>query len=97
MPTYEYRCDACSHEFETEQRIKDNPLKDCPKCKKPKLERLISATAFHLKGGGWYRDAYQSKKGARTDNDRTDSLQKAIDKDQKKTETKTEKKSEQAA
>lgn len=89
MPTYEYRCNACAHEFETEQRIKDAPLKDCPQCKAPELERLISATSFSLKGGGWYSDLYSTPKSKRTDNDRTDSLQKAIDKDaakSKKTE-----------
>jgi putative FmdB family regulatory protein len=101
MPTYEYGCDACGHEFETQQRISDEPLKKCPKCGKLKLQRLISATAFHLKGGGWYKDAYSSSssKKERTDNDRTDRLTKAIDDDKKKTEkpASTEKKSHEAA
>jgi putative FmdB family regulatory protein len=62
MPTYEYRCNACAHEFEAEQRMSADPLKKCPECGKSKLERLISATAFHLKGGGWYKDLYSSNK-----------------------------------
>ena len=45
MNTYEYRCENCQHTFETEQHFKDKPLKKCPKCKKHKLERLISAPA----------------------------------------------------
>ena len=60
MPLYEYRCSSCGHEFETEQRITADPLKDCPQCTKPALERLISRTSFALKGGGWYKDAYSS-------------------------------------
>jgi putative FmdB family regulatory protein len=60
MPTYEYRCEKCGHEFEREQRITEDPIKTCPKCKAPKARRLISATSFVLKGGGWYSDLYSS-------------------------------------
>jgi putative FmdB family regulatory protein len=62
MPTYEYRCQACSHELEAFQSIKDAPLTNCPVCHQPRLERLISLTAFQLKGGGWYKDLYSSSK-----------------------------------
>jgi putative FmdB family regulatory protein len=62
MPTYEYQCNACGHEFERVQRITDAKVKTCPKCKKRKVERLISQTSFVLKGGGWYNDLYASKK-----------------------------------
>jgi len=60
MPRYDYRCQDCGHVFEAEQRITADPLTDCPACNKPKLERLISRTAFSLKGGGWYSDGYGS-------------------------------------
>ena len=87
MPTYEYQCQACGHQLEAVQRITEPALKDCPACSKPSLERLISGGAFHLKGGGWYKDGYgsQSGKKPRTDNDRIDRLTKAIDDDKKKT------------
>jgi putative FmdB family regulatory protein len=52
MPTYEYQCQACGHQLEAFQRMADEPLKECPACNQLKLERLISAAAFHLKGGG---------------------------------------------
>lgn len=65
MPTYEYACDACGHEWEASQSIKDNPLKKCPSCKKMKAKRQISAgTGFILKGGGWYSDLYASSSGS---------------------------------
>ena len=41
MPTYEYVCDACDHEFEELQSFSDKPLTKCPKCKKKKLRRLF--------------------------------------------------------
>lgn len=58
MPTYEYACEACGHEFEREQRITEDAIKDCPKCEKPKARRLIVAGNFILKGGGWESDLY---------------------------------------
>jgi putative FmdB family regulatory protein len=62
MPIYEYACAACGHEFEEWQKMSDAPVRTCPKCKKKKVERLISRTAFQLKGGGWYADLYSSSK-----------------------------------
>lgn len=58
MPTYEYRCDACTHEFHIEQRITEAKKKKCPKCGKMKLRRMIGAGNFILKGGGWESDLY---------------------------------------
>ena len=85
MPTYEYQCQACGHQLEAFQRMADEPLKECPACNQLKLERLISAAAFHLKCGGWYKDGYGSSSPGRTDNQRIDRLTKAIDDDKKKT------------
>ena len=71
MPIYEYACEKCGHEFEREQRITEDPVKTCPSCKARKVRRLISRTAFVLKGGGWYSDLYSSSKpsesGAKSD------------------------------
>lgn len=61
MPIYEYRCDKCGV-VEVMQRISDAPLKKCPNCKS-KVERMISATSFVLKGTGWYATDY-AKKGS---------------------------------
>ena len=62
MPTYDYRCDACDHEFEEFQQISENPLRTCPKCRKRKLRRLIGAGAAVLfKGSGFHQTDYRSK------------------------------------
>lgn len=66
MPTYEYCCGKCGHEFEREQRITEDPIKKCPSCGAMKAKRMISATSFVLKGGGWYSDLYSSP-GAKKD------------------------------
>jgi putative FmdB family regulatory protein len=62
MPIYEYECQACGHRFEEWQKMSDAPIKVCPKCRKKKVEKLISHTSFQLKGGGWYSDLYASQK-----------------------------------
>ena len=54
MPTYEYECKKCGHNFDVFQSMKDEPLKVCPKCGK-ELRRLINGgTGVIFKGGGFY-------------------------------------------
>ncbi|WP_437939989.1 FmdB family zinc ribbon protein [Sorangium sp. So ce341] len=61
MPTYEYACTSCAHEWEAEQSIKEAPLSECPSCHNATARRQISrGTGFILKGGGWYSDLYAS-------------------------------------
>lgn len=62
MPTYDYRCNACSHSFELFQHIKENPIKKCPACGKLKAERVIGAGgAVIFKGSGFYQTDYRSE------------------------------------
>lgn len=62
MPTYDYRCTACDHEFELFQSMKDAVKKKCPQCGKLALERLIGTGAAVLfKGSGFYETDYRSK------------------------------------
>ncbi len=60
MPIYEYECEACGHTLEAIQKMADEPLKDCPECKKAALKKLVSAAAFRLKGGGWYETDFKT-------------------------------------
>jgi putative FmdB family regulatory protein len=80
MPTYDYRCKACGHEFEQFQSMKDAPLRKCPACKKASLERLIgTGAAILFKGSGFYETDYRSesyKKAAEADKPQ----EKAVDK-----------------
>src|SRR5258708_9351566 len=62
MPTYEYQCDACEHNFDEFQSINDKPLKKCPKCGKNKLRRFFGAGgAILFKGSGFYQTDYRSE------------------------------------
>lgn len=63
MPIYEYRCQKCGHELEVMQKVDDPAPGTCPSCQTENtLERLMSRSSFHLKGGGWYSDLYGSAK-----------------------------------
>lgn len=69
MPTYQYVCSKCEHEFELFQSMKDKPLAVCPKelCGqktwgKGKVKRMIGAGAgLIFKGSGFYITDYRSK------------------------------------
>ncbi len=64
MPTYEYACQSCDHEFEQFQSMNDEPLKKCPKCGKKRLKRLVGGGAgLIFKGTGFYITDYKKKTG----------------------------------
>ncbi len=88
MPTYEYLCEACGHEFELFQAMSASVKRKCPDCGKLKLKRLIGAGAGVIfQGSGFYQTDYRS-----------DSYKKAAEAEKKaaepKTSTKGEKKTE---
>ena len=61
MPIYEYACEACEHTLEKLQKMSDDPLKVCPECGEPRLQKQVSAAGFRLKGGGWYETDFKNK------------------------------------
>jgi len=62
MPTYDYQCEACGHEFERWQEISARKLRTCPKCGKRRLIRLVGAGAGVIfKGSGFYETDYKRK------------------------------------
>lgn len=62
MPTYEYACPKCDHAFELFQSMRDEPLKQCPKCRKTGLKRLVGHGAgLIFKGTGFYITDYKNK------------------------------------
>lgn len=60
MPTYEYRCISCEHQFERFQRMSDDPVKECEVCGEP-VKRLLFPVAIHFKGNGFYSTDYARK------------------------------------
>lgn len=77
MPFYEYQCQACGHRLEVLQKISEAALRDCPQCGAAALKKLVSKSAFRLKGGGWYETDFKhgdkAKAGDKTgDGDKAD-------------------------
>ncbi len=59
MPIYEYQCSTCGFQKEMLQKISDVPLKTCPECGKDSMQKMVTAAAFRLKGGGWYETDFK--------------------------------------
>ncbi len=90
MPTYDYECDACGHEFELFQSFSEPVKRKCPKCSKLKLRRLFgTGAAVVFKGSGFYQTDYRSesyKKGAEKEKK---SKEKSAEKSSGKSDMKT--------
>ena len=68
MPTYDYECEACSHNFERFQEMSARKLRTCPKCGKRKLIRLVGAGAGVIfRGSGFYETDYKRKQSKPSD------------------------------
>jgi putative FmdB family regulatory protein len=68
MPTYDYKCQKCGHQFEVFQSMKDDRLTDCPleECEGPVKRLLGTGAGIIFKGSGFYETDYRSasyKKG----------------------------------
>jgi len=96
MPTYEYVCNNCQHEFEQFQSMKARPIRKCPECGKLSLQRLIGAGAgIIFKGSGFYQTDYRSegyKKAA--ESEKKTSTEKDTTKNKTETKVKDSKPSE---
>lgn len=85
MPTYEYKCECCDHQFELFQSISAKSLRKCPKCGKLKLKRLIGAGAALLfKGSGFYATDYRSSEYKKKAKAESDAASKTSDSSSKK-------------
>jgi putative FmdB family regulatory protein len=97
MPTYDYVCDGCGHEFELFQMMTDPVKRKCPECAKPKLRRLIgTGGAIIFRGSGFFETDYRSdsyKKDAAAEKKSATEKPKAK-KDDKKAKPETKKKTE---
>ena len=60
MPIHEYQCRKCEAVVERIEGMHDGPMKKCPSCG-GKVDRMISSSAFVLKGSGWYATDYGTR------------------------------------
>ncbi len=96
MPLYEYRCESCGGVFEVIQKFSDNPLTVHESCGGT-VARLISSSAFHFKGSGWYVTDYARKSSSKHGEDsgnKTGDGAKPETKSESKSESKAESKTE---
>jgi putative FmdB family regulatory protein len=99
VPTYQYACTECGHQFEQFQSFTDDSLTTCPECQ-GRLRKLFNAVGVVFKGSGFYRndsrspDTSSSSSDSSSSSSDTKSDTKTETKTEKKTETKSEKKSD---
>ncbi|MHC4108434.1 MAG: FmdB family zinc ribbon protein [Planctomycetota bacterium] len=61
MPTYEYICLACGHEFELFQQMTAPVKRKCPECTELKLQRKVGTGAgIIFRGSGFFQTDYRS-------------------------------------
>jgi putative FmdB family regulatory protein len=72
VPTYTYRCTACSHQFDIFQKFSDSPLTECPECGSP-VRKVFQPVGIVFKGSGWYvTDSRKSDSDAKPATSKTD-------------------------
>ncbi len=82
MPTYGYKCTKCDHEFETIQKITDEPIKECPKCE-GRVRRLLFPVGIVFKGSGFHINDYkkpEKKNGGDSESaSKTESIKETVE------------------
>jgi putative FmdB family regulatory protein len=62
MPVYEFECEQCGKITVARLPISSKQqVVKCDYCSEVKAKRIISASTFVLKGGGWFADNYNKK------------------------------------
>jgi putative FmdB family regulatory protein len=74
MPTYEYRCKSCGHQFDIVQAFTDDALTDCPACGAAALKKVFGNVGITFKGSGFYKTDSRSAGsfGSAKDADKSD-------------------------
>ncbi|MCP4416824.1 MAG: FmdB family transcriptional regulator [Chloroflexi bacterium] len=63
MPTYTYRCNNCSHQFDIRQRMSDESLTNCLECSSEQsLRKVLNSVGIVFKGSGFYVTDNRGKK-----------------------------------
>src|SRR3954454_12273673 len=65
MPTYDYRCRDCGHEFEIQQSFADDALTECPQCA-GNLRKVFGNVGISFKGSGFYKNDSRSGSGSKS-------------------------------
>ena len=79
MPLYEYECSACKHRFELIQKFSAKQATKCVRCGAP-AKRVLSTSAIHFKGTGWYVTDYGKGSASAGDESKKESKSESGDK-----------------
>jgi putative FmdB family regulatory protein len=82
MPTYQYICRDCDHEFEAVQSMRDDALTVCPSCGGT-LRKVYAPPAISFKGSGFYATDHGRRKPSEKPSDGQKDDKKDGKKDQK--------------
>ena len=94
MPTYQYRCKACQHEFDQFQKFAEDPLKTCLSCG-GEIRRVIQSVGVVFKGSGWYiNDSRPASSDSKTESSSKSESKPAAEKTETTSEPKTDAKTE---
>ncbi len=77
MPTYEYKCKDCHHQFEIVQSFTDDALTKCPDCRKKALRKVFSPPGVAFKGSGFYKTDSRSGNGKSSSSSSTSTSEKS--------------------
>lgn len=89
MPTYEYRCKDCSHQFDIVQAFSDDALTECPECGGT-LKKVFGNVGISFKGGGFYKTDSRSGGSSGSSSSPSTSTDSSSSSDSSSTSTKTE-------
>ena len=83
MPTYEYKCEKCGHEFEVFQFMTEPPVKKCPECGGHVKKLIGKGSGLIFKGSGFYETDYKRKSSSKPDSSKSKGKDKTQIKDKK--------------
>ena len=66
MPTYQYLCNECGHEFEVVQSFSDEAISTCEKCQGA-VRKVYNSVGIVFKGSGFYKTDSRSSSNSRSD------------------------------
>ena len=66
MPTYQYLCNECGHEFEVVQSFSDEAISACEKCQGA-VRKVYNSVGIVFKGSGFYKTDSRSSANSKSD------------------------------
>jgi putative FmdB family regulatory protein len=66
MPTYQYLCNECGHEFEVVQSFSDEAISTCEKCQGA-VRKVYNSVGIVFKGSGFYKTDSRSSSNSKSD------------------------------